>query len=363
MPQSLEELQEELKAVKESLLRIREKENQRLSLQYERAKGLLGKALLQTKDLENAFENTQEKIELSRLMNELVLANNPSTDKLGFNYQELVFKNVEEILLKELPKGEANRDRFLTIVKKLFNNPLADLITQLNPVGSIVFRIIDAASNFFETKILKKGLGKFLVSAKEVIAQERIEHFYQEMEKYISFYGKLADITYRFTNQLDGIKAKNTSLVLLMDNFHQRFLELMGIEQGPNTEGIIAQFNTLFELGPAQDGLIPFEEVLDKPEVIAAIEFAQTLPEYKQQINLLIHEFSEALSSMIDNYIQTLVEAQQWNETEIDKASLEKLIIWLRAYKEKNFTQTHHPKGFESQGRSVLRKENMPSLP
>ena len=362
MSKTLEELQTELDALKEVLHQFRIKENQRLKFQYDHAKNLLGRALFQTKELESAFEKTQEKIQLSRLMNELVLANNPSTDKLGFNYQDLIFKQVQEVLLKELPQGEASKNRFLTIVRKLFNNPLADLITQLNPVGSIVFRIIDAASNFFETKIQKKGIGKFVLSAKEVIAQERIEQFYQGMEKYISFYGDLADITYTFNKQLDSIKSKNTSLILSMENFHQRFLERLGIEHNHNEVGIIEQFNSLFDLGPQENGFIPYEAVLEKSEVQSSLEFASLLPEFRQQINLLINEFSEALSRLIDHYVQTLSKAQKWTEGEIDKEALERLISWLGEYKEKNFTQSPQVVGFESNSRSVLRADKMPNF-
>ena len=104
MPQTLEELESEVGQLKRLLQAFREKENGRLKVQFDKAKSLLGKALLKTKDLESAFEKTQEKIELSTLMNELVLANNPSTNKLGFNYQEIIFKQVEEVLLQAFPR-------------------------------------------------------------------------------------------------------------------------------------------------------------------------------------------------------------------------------------------------------------------
>ena len=358
MPQTLEELQSEVELLKNLLQKFREKENGRLKTQYNKTKSLLGGALLKTKDLESGFENIQEQIELSTLMSELILANNPSTDKLGFNYQHVIFKQVEEVLLQGLPQGEETKDRFLSIVRKLFNNPLADLITQLNPVGSVVFRIIDAASNFFENKIIKRAGRRLVLSTKEVIAEEKIELFYKSVEKYINFYGKLADLTYRFDTQLENIKAKNTSLVLAMDNFHQRFLEQMGIDSGAEERGIIEQFNQLFELGPAEDGLIPFDRVLEKQEVISSLEFAQVLPEYAKQIKLLINEFTDALSLLIDQYIQTLAQAKEWEEGEIDKEALIKLIDWLEAYKTRNFTQDPRSREFGPEPRLVLRADN-----
>ena len=126
--------------------------------------------------------------------------NNPYSDKLGFNFSQVIESKVNDILLQGL-QGESNsdkRDRFLRIVKKVINNPIADIVLNSNPIGAVVGNIINVASNFIDSKlegIERTGIGgaikNITITTKDEITNDKIELFKNSIKKYSELYSNM----------------------------------------------------------------------------------------------------------------------------------------------------------------------------
>lgn len=225
------------------------------------------------------------------------------------------------------------KTRFLDIVSKVINNPIADMLLKSNPVGAIVTNVMNVASNFINTTATGGVLKKAVTRTKDVIAQEKLEEFSNALRKYESYYTQLLTTTNSFRSKLDYIESKNINLKVSLNGYHERYLDTLGID--PET-GIIDQFNDIFKIVET-NGEFNYSEVLNKEQIQNTIEIVEEMPAFESQVFTFIREFEDSFTEYLNQYIEVLKIALTWDDEEIDKATLNSFISSIESYRDEKF--------------------------
>ena len=329
-----ETLSNEVDQLKEMVRQMKHSMQIRVIAEYDRVKFVLDDAIFSTREIQEQFESTVQNVDLATLLSDISEANLPTSEKFGFEFVKVVEDTAKDTLLQGLPGGEKTKTRFLDVLKKVINNPIASTVINSSPVGAIASNIINMASNFIDTTAVGGAMKKVVVSTKDVIAKEKLDQFHKSLERYIIFYDSLLVKTQHFQIRLDNIRSKNEQLSISLSDYYVKYLTTLGIN--PKAGHIIDQFNNIFNLPLEADGTISYETVLNKPEVKNAELIASTTPAFRIQVDSFISEFSKALSEFLEGYIVTLETAMEWDDNVIKKQKLSEMIQKLKLYKEKH---------------------------
>jgi hypothetical protein len=329
------DLEQKISDLEKIINSFKEAETKRSKKQYEKIKIVIQDALNDSEDLENRFEKTLGEINLTNFLLLLTSANNPTNSSLGFNLFDTITKIADDVLASELIDDDRNKPktRFLDIIGKVINNPIADILLKSNPIGAIVTNVMNTASNFIDSTATGGAFKKAYVETKDVIIKEKLNKFSDKLKKYELFYTDLLSATKIFRNKLDSIKSKNLNLIVSLRDYHKIYLETLGIN--PETQQI-NQFNEIFKLTEI-NGEYNYSEILEKTEISNAIIIAEKMPSFETQVKTFIQEFETSFSEFLTNYTKVLKSALNWESNEINKTMLRNFISEIENYNEDYF--------------------------
>lgn len=347
MPTStLEELAEEIKDLKLKISEFEKKERDIIKNDFENKYRILRDNINRTEEIENKIEKLQEDLDIFDIIGDMIMINNPYSNQLGFKFAEVIEKNVEQILFKEIsvdnPEDENNKkNRFLRIVKKIINNPIADAIIDSNPVTSIVGNIIGTVSNLIDTKVeaverssIGKAIKKVKTVTKDEIKIERLTEFRESMQKYSDFYSKMLDATRKFDIQIDLLKASYSKFYVTNGDIHRDYLRILkfDIEKNPYEE--LDQLFQKYE-NPENSSLT---EIIEKEEIRNSLDYIKNVSEIELESEKFSDEFANIMDKFIGGYISALNIPldQNWSSEEIDLNRLKKKIEKFEKYLNKN---------------------------
>ncbi len=135
--------------------------------------------------------------------NKLASVNSPASDILGFKFSNIIVSKASEVFnskeFKDIP--EKKKNKFLTIVDKIINNPIASVVQSTFPITGTVRSVITAAATFFSEPDVeldvKRSSGKVTsVNVKDIkgdtgLDNKFIEKYLGTLQPYITFYEKL----------------------------------------------------------------------------------------------------------------------------------------------------------------------------
>ncbi|AEE54234.1 hypothetical protein Halhy_6416 [Haliscomenobacter hydrossis DSM 1100] len=233
-----------------------------------------------------------------------------------------------------LPGGDDAKKRFSSILSKILNNPIADILLKSNPVGAVMSNVINAASNFIDTKIDTGFVQKIKIETKDVIIKEKLEKFKEKLKKYTDYYIALLKASNEFDESLKFIRLKYSDQIASMRNYHKHFINALDIDI--NSGDILNQFNTIFQVNEDGSGEKDYLSIITNTKVLEANKIAQSVPFYKVEIGKLEDEFSKIFASFIDDYLKVLNTSLGWQDDEIDKIKVNSFIRELELRKSEN---------------------------
>lgn len=359
---SEQDLLHKIEALEATLNSYRERETKKAKQEYEKVSQNIQDAIFDSQELENRYEEVIKNIELADFMLLLGSANNPTNDNLGFNTFNIIMKIAEETLASELKDSDRDKPktRFLDIVSKVINNPIADILLKSNPVGAVVTNVMNVASNFINTTAGGGVLKKAYAVTNDVIKKDRLNQFSGELKQIELFYSQLLSVTNNFRNRLDDIESKNINLKVSLIDYYERFLSTLGINSETR---IIDQFNEIFKLTEVNGGL-NYLEVLAKQEIIKASEIVEKMPAFESQVSTFIREFEESFVKFVNEYIQVLDSALTWEDYDIDKEKLTAYIAEIKRYRDEKFqiTERVNPTSGEVVAFSIINPSIMENI-
>ncbi len=283
-----------------SILRTKEKEN------YMYVFTLISNALERGDVLEEKFWNTWLAIQKDDVEQDLLQANSPTSDKLGFNFSKVVIEAVQTSITDKVDfKDEGkNKKRWISVVDKIVNNDLVSSLLKSNPITAVVSSVVSSAANFFDSKItdIKEDRRRLVGATSEIldtIDREKINDFINKMRPYIEFYNKLLDISLSYQTDLKTLEAKALLLKKSASDYYTNLLTELSFDIKKNTG---PQLNELFEITKKDDLGFDFKKVLDKPAIQKGVSYVAGFTELESEVNLFKQNYNLRYKLFVSEY-------------------------------------------------------------
>ena len=286
-----------------SIIRAKEKEN------YIVVFTSISNALVRGDVLEEKFWNTWLAIQKDDVEQDLLQANSPTSDKLGFNFSKIIMEAVENTITNRVDfkdQGQ-NKKRWISILNKVVNNELVSSLLKSNPITAAVSSVVSSAANFFDSKITGlKESKKVITGATEIldtIDQEKINDFIKKMKPYIEFYNKLLDISLSYQMDLKPLEAKAVLLKKSASDYYTNLLNELSFDI---KKDIISQLNELFEIEKKDNLSFNFKNALDKVAVQKGVSYVAGFIELESEVNLFKQNYNLRYKLFVSEYKTTL---------------------------------------------------------
>jgi hypothetical protein len=299
------------------------------SLTYARMRMEIFEAFNNSRKINFDFLNTTDKIAVTGLFTKLLQANNPTSDILGFRFNETIIKASEKYFKSEL-KSEKEKLRFGQIVYKLVNNPVISTLANTNPITSVTAAIINTVAGFSTTsvEVEKEGskIKNISTSTQDAFSQKNIEAFRVELQPYINFY--------------DALNISSAKYMLGLDQINQKYLYLKGKVDSYKHELYssiqISDTNTLMKLttilpDPASDR-IDHGKCLRDPRIQQCFAIAAKLPVLEQSVKDFRREYDQTLLTFLKEYVSALISAKKLPASSLDQSKIDSLIKDIESF-------------------------------
>ena len=293
------------------------------SLSYARIRMEIFEAFNTAPKINFDFLNTTDKIAVTGLFTKLLQANNPTSDILGFRFNETIMKASEKYFKSEL-KSEPEKIRFGQVVAKLVNNPVISTLANTNPITAVTAAIISTVAGFSTTSIdvIKEGNRVKDVSSttSDAFSQKNIEAFRTELQPYINFYDALNIASVRYLSGLENINQRYTYLKGSVDAYKQQLYSSLSIN---DTNTLVHLANILPD--PAGRN-IEYSKLLIDSRIQNSAGIARKLPSIQLLVKNFRQEYDQTLLTFLREYISALQSATKLPAANIDQIKIDGLI-------------------------------------
>jgi len=269
------------------------------------------------------FNSTTEKIAMSELFTRLMLANNPSSDVVGFRFNDIIFRAAEKHL-KETLKDEDDKKRFSQVLGKIISNPVVTSLAGTNPVTSVVASIISAVAGFSTSRVSidREGgrIKNVSVAQQDAFEIREVTAFRKELQVYIDFYDAMISNSTHYINGLDELKMKNTSLVTTVNNFKYQLENAQGISAG---NPLLTLSNTLPD--PQLKGL-DYNLLLFDSRIRTLHQLVVPFESVYREVADFKSAYDNLLLNFLNENIKTLGLTYSFPEAAVDTAKARKLV-------------------------------------
>ncbi|NVO18513.1 MAG: hypothetical protein HXX13_02370 [Bacteroidetes bacterium] len=311
------------------------------SLAYTRTRMEIFEAFNTAPRINFDFLNTTDKIAVTGLFTKLLQANNPTSDILGFRFNETLLKTAEKYFKNEL-KSEPDKIRLGQVINKLVNNPVISTLANTNPITSVTAAIINTMSSFSTTSIdvVKEGnkLKDVSSSTMDAFSQKNIEAFRVELQPYINFYDALNLASIRYLSGLENINQHYEYLKGSVEDYKkQLYLSLS-----------ITDTNTLMRLAsslpdPSTRNL-DYSAFLCDQKIQSCDGIARKLPAIQLLVKDFRREYDQLLISFLKEYVLALQSAKKLPPSSIDQSKIDSLISDIDTFTKTEITKNTGPK-------------------
>jgi hypothetical protein len=235
--------------------------------------------------------------------------NNPSSDLLGFSYNDKVMELMEQYLLKT--KKPRDREAIVRFARKLLENPIVQGITSVTPVLNTASSLLSFISG---------------VALDGDIPDDQFDLFREELQRYTRYYAKLNEVNAQFEGNLsnfqNSIQSLHTQLMeLSLQNARQMSLKTKDIQEKErigsyllelyrqyNKSAVESYFATLEKQHRLPDGSIDYAGILKLPEVQAMYKRTENamllFRDFENLHNLYLHLVDDNTMAVIDILIE-----------------------------------------------------------
>jgi hypothetical protein len=269
------------------------------------------------------FKNTTEKIAMSELFTRLMQANNPSSDVLGFRFNDIIFSAAEKHL-KETLKDEDDKKRFSQVLGKIISNPVVTSLAGTNPVTSVVASIISAIAGFSTSRVSidREGgrIKNVSVAQQDAFEIREVTAFRKELQVYIDFYDAMITNSTYYIKGLEELKMKNTSLVTTVNDFKCQLETAQGISAG---NPLLTLSNTLPD--PQLKGL-DYNLLLFDSRIRTLNQLVVPFESVYREVADFKSDYDNLLFNFLNENIKTLGLIYSFPETAVDTVKARKLV-------------------------------------
>jgi hypothetical protein len=344
----LEELRALCQTVQQENGMLKDQLRSRDSLTYSGMRMQIFEAFNTAPKINFDFLNTSDKIAVTGLFTKLLQANNPTSDILGFRFNETILKASEKYFISEL-KSEHEKIRFGQVVAKLINNPVISTLANTNPITSVTAAIISTVADFSTTTLDVEKDGNKVKDVQAIttdaFSQKNIEAFRIELQPYINFYDALNTASSKYLSGLSNVNHKYIYLKGKVDRYHQQLFASLAIT---DTNSLIKLANFLPD--PASRG-VQFEKYLNDRKIVECAALAGKLPLLEQTVRDFRREYDLSLYTFLNEYIAALQSAKKLPATSLDQTKIDALITDIQNFINSESNKSDNLKGFsESAG-------------
>ncbi len=275
------------------------------------------------------FLNTSGKIAVTGLFTKLLQANNPTSDILGFRFNETIMAAAEKCFISEL-KSENEKLRFGQVISKLVNNPVISTIANTNPITSVTAAIISTVAGFSTTTLSVEKNGNKVrnvtANTSDAFNQKNIESFRSELQPYINFYDALNLASDKYLNSLEQVKQRYKYLKVNVETYKIQLSESIKV----NDTNTLVKLASL--LPDPNTKNIEFHKYLRDPRVILCASIASRMPDLEQSVNDFQKEYNQTLYTFLKEYITALSSASKLPATSMDQTKIFNLVADIQSF-------------------------------
>lgn len=282
-----------------------------------------------TPSLEFDFKNTTDKIAVTGLFTRLMQANNPSSDVLGFRFNDVILSACEKNFIMEI-KDEKEKKRFGEVIGKIIGNPLVTSLANTNPVTSVVAAIITTVAGFSSPKLEVKADGNRIrgidIENQDVVGKQQIQAFRNELQVYIDFYDALMISSNNYLNGLDQLSMKYYGLMQSVKTYRSGLYGSIGDRSG----NILQQLSTL--LPDPEQQILDFNLHLGNRRVLDALAEARNFPSLQQAVQEFQREYNHLLAKFLTDHAKVLLKAKEFPAGSVDPVRIDSLVADITSF-------------------------------
>jgi len=325
----VKELQSQVADMQAENQALRKQIRSRDSLSYAGYRKQIFEAFNEAPRINFNFLNTTDKIAVTGLFTKLLQANNPTSDILGFRFNETILKAAEKHFIHELPT-ESERLRFGQIIAKLVGNPVISSLANTNPITSVTAAVISTVAGFSTTsvEVSKEGNKVKEVSATthDAFNQKSLEAFRSELQPYINFYDALNLASTRYISGLETVNRRYTYLKNTVDTYRTQLFTSLSVN---DTNTLI---RLAYLLPDPSNPETDYAVYLKNQTILNCVQLAGKLPAVEQSVTEFHREYEQTLLTFLNEYIAALESARKLPAATLDQAKIDALILDIKSF-------------------------------
>lgn len=293
LEQSIQELSEKVSSLTQENERLKARELERVKNIHDQFKEEVTTYIMKGDVVQKTFNDLYNNVVQDRLLVSLNRINNPTSNIFGFTFTEIIKESALRHFSRSLVNNQDDRKRFVHSIEKILDHPIVSTILNINPVTSLIEKVIDTARNFFVTK----RSGNKIVEIKHDLFEEgQYAEFIKELTVYIELYERLITATHQYDDGVSKLMRSYDFLKAEFKDVYIRFQEILGVRETPhNIFNIFLHDNAQYE---------EYQRVIEDPKINDAyglISSFQTME--KQSV-----QFTRDYKYIFDRYINTCAE-------------------------------------------------------
>lgn len=324
----LEILEQKLQSLENENQSLKDREFKRVKGEWEKIKDSLYELFDDGDRVEEKYEGLLHKIRKNKILSLIANANNPTSNKLGFRFVEVISRELERVLVKSFTV-EDDRVNFKTIIRRIVKNPIAKAIISTNPFSEIISKVIEKVSVFTRNVIKNPRSKHAYIQSKVVFSEAKIKDFYSGIKKYSDFYEKLTEANDDFREKNLMLLTEVNALSERMKGYHKNNLALLGIitTRGSNWSKV----EKLIDV--EEDAVENYLSIINNPNIQRTYEESVKFPALKAKVEEFEVKYNTILNKFITDYLQILELIEGFGDAEFDSESLESFKNDLEEFK------------------------------
>lgn len=261
------------------------------------------------------FRNTTDKIALTGLFTKLMQANNPSSDILGFRFNDIILAACQKHLIGQMHE-EKEKKRFGQVIAKIVSNPVVSSLANTNPITSVVAAIVSTVAGFSTPVLTREKEGgksrETVVENVDVFQNENITEFREELQVYIGFYDALIIASDNYLTGIANLNNKYNGLMLSVKAYQANLYRLV---DGDDSNLLLKLASLLPDPGRQK---VDFQSFLIDPKILAASAEARKYLLVQQSVNDFKKEYNYLLLQFLLEYLDALELTKSFPEGTMD---------------------------------------------
>lgn len=277
--------------------------------------------ILDGDELTSRYSLMINNIEENSVLIALNAVNNPNSDVLGFNFMSIVLDAVNVELLADLEPEE--RPRFIDIVKKIVKNPVVDVLLSINPVTSVVDKIVSKASSFFQSSGLLGKSKKVKVEIDYFVDEKKLGKFMDKLNPYIKFYNKLILARDKYDREIINLDEIIKNAEVSVSTLYERLNNIL--ENDSKSSKKLLEKIRIICPSPQNVELENFSDLLKEPLLNEVFQLAKEFNKSVSFVSNVERLYHKILMSYLEENLNIIKSTNTFSNKDFDQAKLNNL--------------------------------------